>query len=161
MSVDTVAEKAPPPIRGAALAALAILTLAAPTGAQDLPPARQVTLFGVVASGRDLSIDPKLAKVAPQLRKLLPDHGFRLIDVQSKRLTAGESMDCDLGNGYTAAAVLVRPTDDNGKVQIRCVLTQGRATRLETLVTAPPNQLFFCDKAIAAGGRLLIGIGAR
>ena len=35
---------------------------------------------------------------------------------------AGESVDCDLGNGYTAETSLVQPVDENGKVQLRCEL---------------------------------------
>jgi hypothetical protein len=31
----------------------------------------------------------------------------------------------------------------------------------DTLVATPPNQLFFCDRMIAGGQRLLIGVGAR
>ena len=62
-------------------------------------PARQVTLFGVIATPHDLQIDPKLARVAPQLRKLLPNHGFRLLGVQSKRLTASQSLSCPLPPG--------------------------------------------------------------
>jgi hypothetical protein len=132
-----------------------------PAHADDPPAARQVTLFGVVASSLDKSIDPKLSKVIPQLRKLVPDHGFRLIDVQSKRLAEGETVSCELDGGYTAAAALIRSADDNGKVQLRCVIKFLQAKRLETIVSTPPNQLFFCDKALNNGTRLLIGIGAR
>jgi hypothetical protein len=124
-------------------------------------PARQVTVFGVVATPHDRRTDPKLAKVEAQLRKLEPGHGFRLMDVQSKRLTTGRSVDCDLGDGYTARVRLRRPADDNGKVQLRCTVSRGRDLLLETVVTTPPNQLFFCDKALDNGTRLLIGIGAR
>jgi hypothetical protein len=136
--------------------------------AAEPPPPRQVTLFGVIASSKDRSIDPKLVKVAPQLRKILPGHGFRLLDVHSKRLKSGETLNGDLGDGFSASATLIPPADDNGKpaedngkVRIRCAVQLNQATQLETVVTTPPNQLFFCDKALSDGTRLLIGIGAR
>jgi hypothetical protein len=124
-------------------------------------PARQVTLFGVIASPYDLRVDPKLTRVEPQLRKLLPNHGFRLLDVQTKRLTAGQTLTCNLEDGFTAATTLIRPVDENGKVRLRCAVLQNQAVQLESMVTTPANQLFFCDKALGGGTRLLIGIGAR
>lgn len=125
-------------------------------------PARQVTLFGVVATPFDPAIDPKLAKVATQLRKILPNHGFKLLGVQSKRLTAGQTVTCELGEtGFTAAATLNQPADENGKVHLRCAVLQNQAVQLESLVTTPANQLFFCEKALPNGTRLLVGIGAR
>ena len=130
----------------------------APTQA---PPERQVTLFGVIASPTDRRVDPKLAKVEAQLRKLMPKHGFRLLDVKSKRLAKGRAVNCDLGGGFTAAATLTRPLDDNGKVELRCALVKDQTMQIETLVTTPPNQLFFCEKALDDGTTLLLGVGAR
>jgi hypothetical protein len=132
----------------------------APAQSADAP-ARQVTVFGVLATPDDAHTDPKLAKIEPQLRKLLPKHGFRLLDVQTKRLTSGKSLTCDLEDGYTASTTLVEPLDLNGKVQLRCTLLQKQAVRFETKVTTPANQLFFCDKVLENGSRILIGIGAR
>jgi hypothetical protein len=123
--------------------------------------ARQVTLFGVIASPFDMALDPKLARIEPQLRKLLPNHGFKLLGVQSRRLTAGQTVSCDLGNGFAASAVLNEPLDRNGKVVLRCAVVQNQAVQLESLVATPPNQLFFCEKSLPNGTRLLIGIGAR
>lgn len=123
--------------------------------------ARQVTLFGVIASPSDQAVDPKLARVEGQLRKLLPKHGFKLLDAQSKRLTTGQSVGCDLASGYTATATLTQTSDDNGKVQIRCNFLKKDAVQLETLVTTPPNQLFFCEKTLPDGTRFLVGVGAR
>ncbi|GAC1470058.1 MAG: hypothetical protein NVSMB9_14710 [Isosphaeraceae bacterium] len=143
---------------------LLALALQAPARAlaQDADdPARQVTLFGVIASPDDLTIDPKLARIRPQLRKLLPDHGFKLLDVQSKRLTEGQTISCDLEGRFTATATLSQALDENGKVELRCAVLQNQVTRLETRVTTPTNQLFFCEKALDNGTRLLIGIGAR
>ncbi len=127
--------------------------------ADDL--ARQVTLFGVLASPHDLKTDPKLAKIEPQLRKLFPKHGFRLLDVQSKRLVSRQSIGCDLESGSTAEVTLLQPIDANGKVRLRCLIRSPGSDPLETVVATPPNQLFFCDKTLADGARLLIAVGAR
>jgi hypothetical protein len=121
----------------------------------------QVTLFAIVASpGRD-SIDPKLAAITPQLRKLLPDHGFKLLEVRSKRLAAGKSIGCNLGHGLTATTTLVRPLDENGKVNLRCALLLNEISQFDIPVATPPNQLFFCDRMLDDGTRLLLGVGAR
>ncbi|SIO40661.1 hypothetical protein SAMN05444166_4445 [Singulisphaera sp. GP187] len=128
---------------------------------QDSQSARQVTVFGIVAVPNKNMIDPKLKAIAPQLRRLLPNHGFKLLDVQSKRLTAGQTVSCDLGGGAAAATTLMMPLDDNGKVQLRCEILQNEVPQVGTLVSTPPNQLFFCDKARPDGSRILIGIGAR
>src|SRR6185312_12429240 len=91
-------------------AALVALSVSGRVRAQGLDEsARQVTLFGVIASPFDPAIDPKLAKVAPQLRKLFPDHGFKLLGVHSKRHVAGQTITCDLGPGYSAGATLNVP----------------------------------------------------
>jgi hypothetical protein len=124
-------------------------------------PARQVTLFAVIAVPGTTAIDPKLAGIEPQLRRLLPGHGFKLLDVQSKRLHADESVRCDLENGWTASTVLMQPLDPNGKVELRCRLLQNDVVQFDTRVATPPNQLFFCDRMIDNGRRLLIGVGAR
>ena len=149
--------------RGAfALALLGVLGLfLAPSDAQPVPSARQVTLFGIVATPGNRTIDPRLATVSGQLRRLLPDHGFRLLDVQSKRLEPGQSVACRLGEGYVAATKLVKPLDGNGKVELRCELTWNGQKQFDTIVTTPPNQLFFCDKRLSDGSRMLIGVGAR
>lgn len=131
------------------------------SSAQPPRTTRQVTVFGIVAVPGTTTIDPKLKLVAPQLRKLLPNHGFRLLDVKSKRLAAGETVSCELGAGTAASATLILPLDDNGKVQVRCALVQNGAPQSATVVATPPNQLFFCDKQRDDGTRLLIGIGAR
>lgn len=128
---------------------------------QDAPESRQVTLFAVIASKEDMTIDPKLAKVAPQLRKLLPDHGFRLLSVKTKRLGIGQTLTVKLEDGLTAATTLSEALDDNGKVKLKCEVLRAREVVLESLVTTPANQLFFCDKMLPDSTRLLVGIGAR
>ncbi len=144
-----------------AILALAGLILAAPlAGRAQAAAARQVTVFAIVASPRDPAIDPKLEPIALQLRDLLPHHGFKLLDVQSKRLLASQMVRCHLGGGYTAATTLIVPLDTNGKVELRCELLLDEISQLETLVATPPNQLFFCDKLLMDGSHLLIGVGA-
>ena len=123
--------------------------------------ARQVTVFGVIATPGSKTLDTNLATIKTQLDKLLPKHGFKLLDVQSKPIVAGESVTCDLRNSYTLVASLVQPVDENGKVQIRCELCRGQERQFSTLVKTPPNQLFFCQRALQDGSQLLIGVGVR
>ncbi len=123
--------------------------------------ARQVTVFAILATNDPAAIDPRLASVNSQLRKVLPGHGFKLLDVQSKRLEATQSVTCKLGNGYKAETVLVRPLDENGKVQLRCNLSQQGTKEFSTLVKTPINQLFFYERTLKDGSRVLIGVGAR
>src|SRR3954469_7223688 len=117
-----------PRVRGGAVAlvAVALILLAANEARpQSYEPARQVTVFGIVAVPNHSMMDPKLKAIAPQLRRLLPNHGFKLLDVQSKRLSAGQTVTCDLGGGSAAGITLIRPIDDNGKVQLRCEILQN------------------------------------
>lgn len=145
-----------------ALALIGVLgLLPASVGAQQRIPARQVTLFGIVATPGSTAIDPKLASVSGQLRRLLPDHGFRLLDVRSKRLEPGQAVACKLDDGFVAETRLVEPLDGNGKIQLRCELRWHEQMQFATLVTTPPNQLFFCERRLNNGSRMLIGIGAR
>lgn len=123
--------------------------------------ARQVTVFAILATADPAAIDPRLASVNAQLRKVLPDHGFKLLDVKSKRIEATQSVICDLGNGYKAETILVRPLDENGKVQLRCNLSQQGTKEFSTLVRTPINQLFFYERSLKDGSRVLIGVGAR
>jgi len=123
--------------------------------------ARQVTVFAILATADPAAIDPRLAAVDSQLRKVLPGHGFKLLVVESKRIEATQSVTCDLGNGYKAETVLVRPLDENGKVQLRCNLSQQGIKEFSTLVKTPINQLFFYQRSLKDGTRALIGVGAR
>ncbi len=143
----------------ALIAVLGLLT--ATVGAQPWTDARQVTLFGIVATPGSRAIDPKLASVSGQLRRLLPDHGFRLLDVRTKRLRPGQSVACELGDGFVAETSLVKVLDANAKIQLRCELRWNDQQQFATLVTTPPNQLFFCEKRLNDGSRMLIGVGAR
>jgi hypothetical protein len=122
---------------------------------------RQLTVFGVAATPESKAVDTKLAIIKAQLDKLLPKHGFKLLDAQSKSIGAGESVTCDLRNGYRVVASLVQPVDENGKVQLRCELFRDEDRIFSSVVKTPPNQLFFCQRALNDGSQLLIGIGAR
>lgn len=123
--------------------------------------ARQLTVFGVIATPGGKTTDTNLASIKTQLDKLLPKHGFKLLDAQSKRIVSGEAVTCDLRNGHTLVASLVQPVDENGKVQIRCELFRNHKSEFSTVVKTPPNQLFFCQRALQDGSQLLIGVGVR
>jgi len=142
--------------------ALTVAGWIGPARAQGpMGPSRQVTLFGVIATPGGTAVDPKLVKVGPQLRQLLPKHSFKLLDVQSRRLAVGQTVACSLGPSYTAEAGLVSPLDDEGKVELRVAVEQGGTPLALTDVRTPPNQLFFCDKQLPDGSRLVVGVGAR
>jgi hypothetical protein len=126
---------------------------------QDIP--RQVTVIGIIAKPGAKTVDSKLAFIKSQLDELLPKHAFRLLDAQSRRIVAPESVTCNLSNGYTVAISLVKSLDENGKVELRCELFQSKARQFSTLVKTPVNQLFFCQRALPDGSQLLIGVGAR
>jgi hypothetical protein len=146
----------------AALVLLGLAPFCMPAArSQGSKPARQVTVFAIVATPNAKTIDPKLASIAPQLRKLLPNHGFKLVDVRTKRLQAGQMVSCNLGSGRTASAALMSALDEDGKVQLHCELSLNSVPRFVTQVATPPNQLFFFDKSLDDGSRLLIGVGAR
>jgi hypothetical protein len=122
---------------------------------------RQVTVFGVVATPESKTADSNLTSIHAQLDKLLPKHGFRLLDAQSKRLETGDSVTCKLSGGYTVVTSLVQSVDENGKVQLRCELFHDEERQFSTLVKTPLHQLFFCQRALKDGSQLLIGVGAR
>ncbi len=143
---------------------------------------RQVTVFAILAAPEDIRLasligsvgaaslaipeskasDSKLAPIQPQLNRLLPHHVFRLLDAQSAQIVAGEAVECKLGHGYTAETTLVRPIDENGKVELRCELSLDRELQFSATVRTPINQLFFCERPfLTDGSKLLIGVGAR
>jgi hypothetical protein len=146
---------------GVLLAALAGLLLSTPApAAADMGDERQVTVFGIVADPNGKTIDPKLAQISGQLQRLRPDHGFTLWGVRSARLAPGATATCPLRDGQ-AVEVRHEGMTDAGKVRLGVTLRQdGRATFGTTVIT-PPNQLFFCERPLPDGARLLIGIGAR
>jgi hypothetical protein len=122
---------------------------------------RQVTIFGIAATPGGTSIDPKLLQIDSELAKLKPGHGFKLRAVQTKRLSADEALPCDLGDSLTATATLLDPQNAEGKVRIQFQLIRDDKVEFSTVVTTPPNQLFFCERPLEADRVLLIGVGAR
>ncbi len=129
--------------------------------AQDEMVGRQVTLFGVLATPGGTKNDPKLKDVLPQLRTLLPNHTFKLLKVESKRVASGGTVSCDLGDGFIAAGQLIAALDPNGKVQLRFDLSVGGISQYQTVVTTPPNQIFYINRMLPNGERLVLGVGAR
>jgi hypothetical protein len=123
--------------------------------------ARQVTMFAILATPGPVTVDPRLGAVKVQLRKILPGHGFKLLGVETERIETGESVTCDLGHGYKAETSLVRPLDEKGKVQLRCNLILDGKPEFSTLVKSPVNQLFFYERSLRDGKRVVIGVGAR
>jgi hypothetical protein len=134
------------------------------TEARRLPAddsVRQVTVFTILATPDPKAIDPSLDAIKNQLAKVLPDHGFKLLEVKSKRIGPGGSVTCDLGNGYKARTELVRSFDENGKIHLRCELTCNGTKEFSTLVKTPVNQLFLYERTLQQGRRVLVGVGAR
>lgn len=123
---------------------------------------RQVTVLGIVATPGGKTSDSRLSEVLPQLKQLLPNHGFKVLDVQSARIIAGETVKCDLGHGFRSVTTLVRPLDENGKVQLRCELSLDDKLQFSANVRAPINQVFFLERPfLSDGSKLLIGLGVR
>ncbi len=123
--------------------------------------ARQVTVFGILATPGAKTSDSRLSTIHSQLDKLLPDSGFKLLDARSERVVDGESVTCNLGSGYTLTTSLVKSLDENGKVELRCELFREQVSEFSTLVKTPANQLFFCQRPLKNGSQFLIGVGAR
>ena len=155
-----------------ALAAFAFGGLAVlVSGFTSLVPASKATatktgaaghgLWGSGHSGRQNSRSPTIETFILELEKLLPKHGFRLLDARSERIVDGEAVTCDLGNGRFLTTTLVKWLDENGKVELRCELFQDKVVEFSTLVKTPTSQLFFCQRALDDGTQLLIGVGAR
>jgi hypothetical protein len=123
---------------------------------------RQVTVFAIVATPEGQSVDKNLSRIQAPLSKLLPQHGFKLLDSQSAQIVAGESVECTPGHGYTAAITMVRPIDEDGKVGLRCELSLDGELQFSATVRTPLDQLFFCERPfLTDGSKLLIGVGAR
>ncbi|MDB5350585.1 MAG: hypothetical protein JWN86_1832 [Planctomycetota bacterium] len=153
-----------PPFRRALVVALGLLLtgMTLPALAWQAVPGRQVTLFGIHAVPGGNAVDPKLKKIEPQLKKLFPGHSFKLVKTESKRLTVGRSVTCTMDTtGFIAGAELINVLDGDGNVQFKFALELNGQTEFATLVRTPPNQLFFCDKMLPDGSRLLIGLGGR
>ena len=122
---------------------------------------RQVTVFGVLAVPDSRAVDPKLERVKAQLQKLRPGHGFEFRGTSSRRLAKGESVEVDLQGGVKASTELVDPMNKSGKIRFKFTLTAPGQTPYVTTVTTPPNQVFYVEKTLADGRRLLVGVGGR
>ena len=105
--------------------------------------ARQVTVFGVLATPDAKTVDSRLATIHTQLNKLLPGSGFKLMDVRSERVIDGESLTCNVGCGYSLTTLLIRSLDENGKVELEVravprtgprVLDSGQDARQSTIL---------------------------
>ncbi len=124
-------------------------------------PALQVTMFGILATPGGNRVDGNLKKIEPQLRKLFPGHSFKLLKSESKRLTLGQGLTVELGDGWVAGADLTSAADPEGNLLFKFALELNGQNEFATIVRTPPNQLFFCDKMLPDGSRLLIGLGGR
>jgi hypothetical protein len=129
---------------------------------EDGDNSRQVTIFGVLATPGSKTVDSRLSNVfRSQLEKLLPKNSFKLLDARSGSIVDGESITCSLGQGYSLTTLLVKPLDENGKVELRCELFHNKVSEFATLVKTPLDQLFFCRRELSDGSQLLVGVGAR
>lgn len=124
---------------------------------------RHVTVFAILATpDRAKSVDHRLSTIQKYLGELLPDHGFKLLDVKSARIVAGESIGSRLTHGYSVETTLLRPIDEDGKVKLRCELDLNGERQFSATIRAPLNQLFFCERPyLTDGSKLLIGLAAR
>ncbi|WP_165071211.1 hypothetical protein [Paludisphaera rhizosphaerae] len=121
----------------------------------------QVTVFAIKATPNASAIDPRLSEVRDQLRKVLPNHGFELIATRSERLQPGETLPCDLGEDRVAETTY--ESAEAGRISFLCSFREGPsdAPAYTTHVDAPENQLFFYERSLRDGSRVLIGVGAR
>lgn len=125
------------------------------------PGTPQVTVFGILASPGGKTIDKELKTIAPQLQRLLPDHGFKLLASQSRPLPIGHTITCPLGDGWGVEATMVIPQDVEGKVNLRVTIHHTGEPPFQRIIRTPPNQLFFSDIVLPDGKRIVIGLGAR
>jgi hypothetical protein len=145
----------------AAMVALAAWGVTAGASWQGAP-ARQVVVFGVLATPGGSAMDREISPVVQaQLRRALPGHSFKLIKVKSERVMTGQSVVCTMGGGFVASTTLMSPLDPNGKVQIRYELSQFEVLQFQSIVSTPPDQFNFFDKMLPNNDHLLIGVGAR
>jgi hypothetical protein len=156
-----------PALRSVCLAVFVVLTpcfdLARPTSAnwQGVPD-RNVVMFGVLATPNSNAMDSKIsAPVAAQLRRTLPGHGFKLIQIKSARVMTGQSVNLTLGSGFVATTQLLNPLDPNGKVQMSFELAEAGTMQFKSIVVTPADQFNFFDKMLPNNDHLLIAVGAR
>lgn len=127
----------------------------------DFQKASQVTLVAVQATPGSQVVDPRLGGVRTQLKQILPNHGFQLLDAKSQRILQDQSVRCDLGEGSTAEVLLRQVLDDTGKLELQLLLLHEGQAVFSTFVKTPSNQLFFLERTLMDGRHILIGVGAR
>jgi hypothetical protein len=141
-----------------------VVSAGSPPAMAQVPTDRQVVMFAVVATPNSTSMDPKITPVvAAQLRKTLPGHGFKLIQVKSQRVLPNHPVALDLGGGYETAATVLNPLDINGKVQIKFELTNTDEgiPQFQSIIATPTDQFNYFDKMMPDNSHVLIGVGAR
>jgi hypothetical protein len=124
---------------------------------------RHVTVFAILATpGGGKTVDGRLTRFQDYFERLEPGHSFKLLDVRTARIVAGESIECKLTHGYEVETTLIRPIDEDGKVQLRCELSLDGHRQFSATVRTPLNQIFFCERPyLTDGSKLLIGVAAR
>ena len=123
---------------------------------------RHVTVFAILATPGGKAVDGRLTSFQKYLGRLLPGHSFKLLDARNARIVAGESIECKLTHGYAVETTLIRPIDEDGKVQLRCELSLDGQRQFSATVRTPLNQVFFCERPyLTDGSKLLIGVAAR
>jgi len=159
-------------LRGALLAAIVLpsaATLApspsgrgqAHSGSSAEP---QITVFALRAEPDSQAVDPRLSHVIDPLRKVLPNHGFRLLAVSNQRLRTGEALTCEWQEDRKLTVRLLDAADADGKLHLDVRFFGSEASRptFITSVRTPPSQPVFLDKALdGTDDRLLIGLGGR
>ena len=123
--------------------------------------ARQVTVFGVLATPGAKTVDSRLSNIHPSVGQVASRERIQAPRRPQRAHRRWRIDHCNLGNGYTLTTSLVKPLDENGKVELRCELFHDKISEFSTLVKTPVNQLFFCQRALKNGSQFLIGVGAR
>jgi hypothetical protein len=106
-------------------AVLFCLCLAAPvrTVCQDKPPkpgAVSVSVVAILASERDTFIDPRVACIAREVRKLHPNlKGFRMAKMSCKSVAVGGVDDFGLVADQHAMVTVLKPANKANRVQLK------------------------------------------
>lgn len=124
-----------------------------------VPPT--VTVCGILAvPGRD-DMDPRLKRIATRLRKLYPNHGFRLSAVTSRGLSTDQTLYCKLDLSRIARVTLENPADADGKLRLLLSLDEADRNCLRLRIALPPSQLVFFEHQLPDRSILLLSLAAR